>query len=69
MPARRALLFGGGAFAAVLVATAIALVVALAGLKQLRTGIDLTVLPSWLWYYRDDPRCGAGCYEATASRA
>lgn len=55
MPARRALLFGGGAFAAVLAATAIALVVALAGLKQLRTGIDLTVLPSWLWYYRGDP--------------
>ncbi|MFD2427258.1 hypothetical protein ACFSUK_02610 [Sphingobium scionense] len=55
MPTRRALLFGGGAFAAVLLATAIALVVALAGLKQLRTGIDLTVLPSWLWYYRGDP--------------
>lgn len=55
MPARRALLIGGGGLAALLVATAIALMVALAGLHQLRAGFDVSVLPAWLWYYRGDP--------------
>lgn len=36
-------------------ATGIALVIALAGLKRLSADIDPADMPAWFWYYRHDP--------------
>ncbi len=55
MPATRIALISLGVLVACAAATGIAILIALAGMHQLRTGIDWSVLPSWLWYYRGDP--------------
>lgn len=54
LSATRAALIGIGTLAALLIASAIAILIALAGLHQLRAGLDWSVLPAWLWYYRGD---------------
>lgn len=55
-PATRAALVVAAGLAILALVGVIAALVALVGLGQLRSDLDLARIPAWFWYYRDDPQ-------------
>lgn len=54
-PLIKVALVGGALMGAALACALCAILVALIGLKQIGPNMQVTALPSWLWYYRADP--------------
>ena len=54
-PATRAALVVAAGLAILALVGVIAALVALVGLGQLRSDLDLARIPAWFWYYRADP--------------